>query len=336
MSILEFNSSDLEKLQNRYQHYRSLALNLDLTRGKPCSEQLALSDSLDGILNGSYRTGEGIDIRNYGGIDGLPEAKQFVAEIAAVQPQQVLIGGNSSLTLMYQYLAMAYFHGLQGPESAWRNLAKVRFLCPVPGYDRHFSICQHLGIEMVTVPLTGRGPDMDQVERLVRSDPSIKGIWCVPRYSNPTGESYSDEVVERIARLGKLAADDFRVMWDNAYMVHHLTERPHPLANIIKLAGEYGNQNSVVMLGSTSKVTFAGAGMAFMISSPANLQQFINYLGYQTIGPDKVNQLRHVRFLRNSEHLNKHMTRHAEIIKPKFDRVLDLLDEQLGEGYGIS
>jgi DNA-binding transcriptional MocR family regulator len=252
-----------------------------------------------------------------------------------VPAAETLIGGNSSLTLMYNTVDFALSEGLRGPGSAWGNSDSVRFLCPSPGYDRHFAICEHLGIEMITVPMLDSGPDMDAVEALVRADREIVGMWCVPRFSNPTGCVYSEATVRRIARLGEIAGEYFRVFWDNAYAVHTLYEDAPPLASIRDHCVEYGTLDSVFQFGSTSKITFAGAGVAFMSSSPDNLAALKAHLAFQTIGPDKVNQLRHVRFLRDADTLAAHMRRHELLIRPRFEAVLETLDRELaGTGMG--
>lgn len=322
--------SELQSLQTKYSQLAELNLNLDLTRGKPSTEQLDLSDTLDGILLGNFTASDGMDVRNYGGLDGLPEAKQLFASFLGTSPELTLIGGNSSLSLMYHTLEFAMSEGLAGSASAWGNSDTVKFLCPCPGYDRHFSICEHLGIEMVSVPMSDSGPDMDRVEKLLRQDASIKGMWCVPRFSNPTGCVYSDETVERIAALGKLAGENFLVMWDNAYCVHALADTAAPLAPIGKACDRLGTADSVFQFGSTSKVSFAGSGVAFLSSSSRNLIALKKHLAFQTIGPDKVNQLRQVRFLQDMETVNSHMAGHADILRPKFECVLNTLERELG------
>jgi DNA-binding transcriptional MocR family regulator len=325
----------LADLLERYDQLAAGGLALDLTRGKPGVAQVALSDALDGILEGDYRAADGTDVRNYGGLDGLDEAKILFGGILGTLPEETLVGGNSSLTLMYQVIDFALTEGLRGPESAWARRDSVKFLCPVPGYDRHFSICEYLGIEMLPVRLLATGPDMDQVESLVAADPSIKGIWCVPRFSNPSGCVYSDNTVERLARLPKLASPEFIVMWDNAYAVHSLYDDAPELAAIGKWARQFGTMDGIFQFGSTSKVTFAGAGVAFMGSSERNLSTLKAHLAFQTIGPDKVNQLRHVRFLRDAETLAAHMAGHAAQIRPRFDCVLAILERELaGTGMG--
>ncbi len=325
----------LTSLESRYEDLRKLELTLDLTRGKPCSEQVALSDPLDGILQGNYRTESGIDTRNYGGLEGLPEARALFGSLLGLPAEETLVGGNSSLTMMYQVVDFALTEGLRGPESAWGNRDTVKFLCPSPGYDRHFAICEHLGIEMIAVPMLDSGPDMDIVEQRVREDDTIAGIWCVPRFSNPTGCTYSDATVERMAALPALAGENFVVMWDNAYAVHTLYDDAPELAPVSESCRRHGTLDNVFQFGSTSKITHAGAGVAFMGSSRENLAAFARHLGYQSIGPDKVNQLRHLRFLQNRENLVAHMARHAAIIRPRFERVLQTLENELaGTGMG--
>jgi len=319
----------LADLESQYAQLQAAKLSLDLTRGKPSSAQLDLSNSLDGILQGGYKGADGTDTRNYGGIDGLPEAKSLFCQMLGVKPEETLIGGNASLTLMFQSLNFAHNFGVRGPSSAWSKEGQIKFLCPVPGYDRHFSVCEELGIEMIPVKMDANGPDMDQVEALVKADPLIKGIWCVPRFSNPSGIVYSDEVVERIARLGKIAGPNFRVMWDNAYCIHFFQDGAPELANVMELARQHGTEDSLFIFGSTSKITFAGAGLAFMGSSLENLKHLKKHLGMITIGPDKVNQLRHVKFFGDYAGLIAHMHKHAELMKPRFDVVLEHLDKGL-------
>jgi aspartate/methionine/tyrosine aminotransferase len=319
------------ELAEEYARFKSRNLNLDLTRGKPSSEQLTLSDSLDGILKGNYQSASGVDTRNYGGLDGLPEAKALGEQIMGVPAANVLAGGSSSLTLMHQAVMAAYYFGLTGPDSAWQKAGKVKFLCPVPGYDRHFAICEQMGIEMINVAMDSNGPDMNQVEQLVKSDPSIKGIWCVPKYSNPSGVVYSAATVERMAAIGKIAGPHFRVFWDNAYAIHDLSSNPPQLANIFSLCEKLGTQDSVLQFASTSKITHAGAGVAFMGASAANLKGFQKVLSILTIGPDKVNQLRHVQFFAKAGSLQEHMQKHAAIIKPRFASVLKHLQTAFGD-----
>ncbi len=327
--------AQLDDLQAQYRALGDHDLALDLTRGKPGTEQLALSDALDGILAGDFKAEDGTDVRNYGGLEGLPEARALFAEVLGTPPAETFVGGNSSLTLMYNTVEFALTEGLRGPASAWGNEDTVKFICPAPGYDRHFSVCEHLGIEMVTVPMLDSGPDMDAVEALVREDRTVKGMWCVPRFSNPTGCVYSDDTVERIARLGLLAAEHFLVMWDNAYAVHTLYDDAPELAPVHAYCVQHGTLDNVFQFGSTSKVTYAGAGVAFLSSSAANLAALKAHTGFQTIGPDKVNQLRHVRFLRDTGNLARHMAAHAALIRPRFECVLETLERGLaGRGMG--
>ena len=308
------------ELLDIFETYIDAGLKLDLTRGKPAAEQLDLSNDLDGILEGFYLLQGGTDVRNYGGILGIPEARQLGAEFMGVKSEQVMVGGNSSLNLMYQYVEHMMAHWGGEP---------VKFLCPVPGYDRHFTICEHFDIEMITVPLNDDGPDMQQVQELVSQDATIKGIWCVPKYSNPTGNTYSKEVVEQFAEIPKVAGDNFRVFWDNAYAVHDLVEQGDELPSLMTAAEKAGTTDSIVMLGSTSKVTFAGAGISFLATSTTQLAAFEKFLSDQMIGFDKVNQLRHVRFLKDIDGIKAHMAKHRDIIKPKFDLVLKKLEEHL-------
>jgi DNA-binding transcriptional MocR family regulator len=324
-----------QELSANYEAIKAKKLNLDLTRGKPSSEQLDLSDALDGILKGNYKAADGTDTRNYGGLDGLPEAKQLGANIMGVDAANVLVGGSSSLTLMFQVALTAYLFGLKDAASAWKNEGEVKFLCPVPGYDRHFTICEQLGIKMVNVPMTSTGPDMDAVEALVKADKSIKGIWCVPKYSNPTGVVYSDETVERIAKLGQIASANFRVFWDNAYSVHDLVDNAPQLASVMDACRRNGTDDLVIQFASTSKITQAGAGVAFVAASATNLTGIKKALSAATIGPDKVNQIRHTRFLPDRAALMNHMKKHAALLNPRFDAVLSALSKAFdGTGLG--
>lgn len=320
-----------QALSTEYTAIKAQGLNLDLTRGKPSAEQLSLSDALDGILQHNYITDSGVDTRNYGGLEGTPEARALGEQLMGVPRSQIMAGGNSSLTLMYQLMSTAYFFGLEGPDSAWQKEGTVKFLCPVPGYDRHFSICEQLGIEMVNVAMTSTGPDMDAAEALIKADSSIKGMWCVPKYSNPTGVIYSDETVARIAALGKIAGKGFRVFWDNAYAIHDLSNNPVQLASIWEATVLANTEDSVLQFASTSKITHAGAGVAFFAASNNNLAGFKKALGVQTIGPDKINQLRHSKFFAVPGSLTAHMQKHAEIIKPRFESVLKHLEEAFGD-----
>ncbi|TNF32872.1 MAG: aminotransferase class I/II-fold pyridoxal phosphate-dependent enzyme [Gammaproteobacteria bacterium] len=320
-----------QQLSAEYSEWQSRKLNLDMTRGKPNAQQLALSDALDGILGGHFKAADGSDLRNYGGLEGLPEARALFAPMLQVNPDEVLIGGNSSLTLMYTSALFAWLHGPCGKDSAWRLEKEVKFLCPVPGYDRHFAICEDLGIGMIPVAMNDDGPDMDAIERLLKTDSSIKGIWCVPRFSNPSGVVYSDAVVDRIAQLGKIAAKNFRIFWDNAYSVHALHDQAPALASLMDACRRHGTEDSVYIFGSTSKITFAGAGLAFMGASKANLAVLCKHLGKTTIGPDKVNQARHVAFLKDTHGIAAHMLKHAALLAPRFDAVLQALDSAFAD-----
>ena len=328
-------------LNEQYQAIQQEGLNLDLTRGKPSADQLALSNALDGILQGNYTDSSGTDLRNYGGLTGIPEARALFSQMIGVKPDEILIGGNSSLSLMYFAVQTCMYHDFAGEGSAWHTAANggkagvIKFLAPVPGYDRHFTVCQHLGIELIQVAMNDDGPDMDQVEALLAADPDIKGIWCVPRFANPTGCVYSDAVVQRFAQLGKIAGPNFRIFWDNAYAVHSLSDNAPALANLMDSCRAAGTEDSVLIFGSTSKITFAGAGVAFMGGSVANMQAMQHHMGFSSIGPDKINQLRHVYFLKDMDTLNAHMRKHAEIMRPRFEAVLTRLDSELsGTGMG--
>ncbi len=320
-----------QALSADYDAIKQQGLNLDLTRGKPSEEQLTLSDALDGILQGNFTSNNGTDTRNYGGLEGIAEARALGEQIMNVPASQIMAGGSSSLTMMYQVMSIAYFFGLEGPDSAWQKEGAVKFLCPVPGYDRHFSICEQLGIEMVNVPMSSTGPDMDKVEALIKADSRIKGMWCVPKYSNPSGVVYSDDTVKRIAALGKIAGNGFRVFWDNAYAIHDLSSNPVQLASIWEATVAAGTEDSVLQFASTSKITHAGAGVAFVAASNTNLKGYQKALGVQTIGPDKINQLRHAKFFEAQGSVTAHMSKHAEIIKPRFASVLKHLEEAFSD-----
>ncbi|WP_082310724.1 aminotransferase class I/II-fold pyridoxal phosphate-dependent enzyme [Nonomuraea sp. SBT364] len=304
-------------------------LKLDLTRGKPSPRQLDLSDDML-KLPSSHRTADGLDARNYGDLQGLPELRELFGPLLQVPPAQLVVGGNASLAMMHDTIVHALLSKVPGAERRWVEEPEITFLCPVPGYDRHFTICQEFGIKMVPVPMTAEGPDMDVVERLVADDASVKGIWCVPKYSNPSGIVYGDETVRRLAAM-PAAAPDFRIFWDNAYAVHHLTDTPAELADLLALCAEHGNADRAFVYGSTSKVTLAGAGVAFFGSSPANVAWFLGNTRKQSIGPDKLNQLRHVEFLRDADGVAAHMRKHAELIGPKFEVVDRVLAKELGD-----
>ncbi|WP_327091358.1 aminotransferase class I/II-fold pyridoxal phosphate-dependent enzyme [Nonomuraea sp. NBC_01738] len=313
--------------QRDYEALVQQGLKLDLTRGKPSPRQLDLADDML-KLPASYTTAGGLDGRNYGDLQGLPELRELFAPLLQVPAAQLVVGGNSSLTIMHDTVVHALLSKVPGAETRWVEAGEITFLCPVPGYDRHFTICRDLGIKMVAVPMNDEGPDMDVVERLVAEDSSVKGIWCVPKYSNPSGVSYSDETVRRLAAM-PAAAPDFRVFWDNAYAVHHLTGTPAVLADVLALCEEHGNADRAFVFGSTSKVTLAGSGVSFFGSSPANVAWYLRNLSKQSIGPDKINQLRHVEFLRDAEGVAAHMRKHAELVAPKFEVVDRVLTKEL-------
>lgn len=330
MSVQELKSK-LSELSKKYDEFRSENLKLNMSRGKPCTEQLNLSMKMLDFpgSSDSCKTAEGTDCRNYGMVDGIPEAKALFAAMLEVSTKEIIIGGNSSLNIMYDTLARAFTHGVYGSEKPWGKLDKVKFLCPSPGYDRHFAITETLGVEMIPVEMKADGPDMDVVESLVAKDESIKGMWCTPKYSNPEGITYSDSVVDRLASM-KTKAADFRIFWDNAYTVHHLTDNHDKLKNILQACKAAGNENRVYIFGSTSKVTFPGAGIAMMGASETNIAYLKKQIGFQTIGPDKINQLRHVHFLKDMNGIEEHMKKHAQIIAPKFKAVLEIFDKELG------
>ena len=328
------------KLRQLYKEFQGKGLKLDMSRGKPSPEQLDLGmELLNAIDTETVMQAEnGLDVRNYGGLDGIPEAKRLMADIMDVKPEQVIVCGNSSLNTMYDMVARGMLLGYLG-ETPWCKLDKVKFLCPVPGYDRHFAVTEHFGVEMINVPMTEEGPDMDMVEELVSADAAIKGIWCVPKYSNPQGVVYSDETVRRMAAL-KPAAKDFRIFWDNAYAVHHLYgEENGKLLNILEECQKAGNPDMVFEFASTSKVSFAGAGISGIAASQANLADIKKSLTIQTIGYDKVNQLRHVKYFKDGKGVAAHMERHAALLRPRFELVLETLDRELsglGAGKWIS
>ena len=331
MKFAEMDSKTLndyrDGLLKRYENFKNLKLKYDMSRGKPCPEQLDLSMGMMDISD--YKSSDGIDCRNYGGIDGITEAKQLFAEILDANVEEIIVGGNSALTMIYDTIARSMSFGALGSEMTWGKLPKVKFLCPSPGYDRHFAICEHFGIEMIVVDMKSDGPDMDVVEKLVGEDEAIKGIMCVPKYSNPDGITYSDDVVDRLARM-KTKAKDFRIFWDNAYVVHHLFGNGDKLKNIMKACKDSGNEDRVFVYASTSKISFPGSGVASMVASEANVSRIKKNLSVQMIGPDKMNQLRHVRFFKNMENIEEHMKKHAEILEPKFLAVLDTLGTELG------
>ncbi len=329
----DYSVEKLEELRKEltaeYEAYKAKGLHLDMSRGKPAPEQLDLTiDMLTHCLDGDYKSENGIDCRNYGVLDGIPEAKELMMSMLGVSENEIIVGGNSSLQLMYDTIARAMLLGVLGGDKPWSKNEKVKFLCPAPGYDRHFAICESIGIEMITVPYKADGPDMDMVEKLVSEDEEIKGIWCVPMYSNPTGITYSDEVVKRFANLSP-KAKDFRIFWDNAYCIHHLTDTPDKLLNVLEEAKKNGKEDMIFMFTSTSKISFPGGGIACIGASAANINFIKSQMTYQTIGYDKLNQLRHAKFFKNADGLKAHMLKHRAIIGPKFDVVLNMLDKEI-------
>ena len=320
----------LDAARSDYEALLAKGLKLDLTRGKPSARQLDLSAELLSLPGDRHTSADGTDCRNYGGPDGLLELREIFSGFLQVPADQLLAVGNSSLELMHDCLVHALLGTLPGAARRWADEERVAFLCPVPGYDRHFALCERFGIEMIPVPMTAEGPDMDVVERLVAEDPAVKGIWCVPKYSNPDGTCYSDDVVRRLAAM-PAAAPDFRVFWDNAYAVHHLTDEEVEIADLLADCATSGHPDRVFVFGSTSKITLAGAGVAFFGSSPANVAWLRGCSAKRSIGPDKVNQLRHAMFLRDADGVREHMRRHRELLRPKFDTVLRILAERLGD-----
>ncbi len=333
----ELNKEQLQvlkaQLEKEFEEVKAKGLNLDMSRGKPSKKQLELAmDMLEELKStDKLKCEAGIDCRNYGLLEGIPEAKTSGA-MTEVTPDKIIIFGNSSLNVMFDTISRSMTHGVCG-NTPWCKLDKVKFLCPAPGYDRHFKITEYFGIEMITVPMTPTGPDMDIVEKLVSSDDAIKGIWCVPKYSNPQGITYSEETVKRFARL-KPAAPDFRIFWDNAYCIHHLYEEKDFLLEILEECEKAGNPDLAYKFLSTSKVSFPGSGIAAVAASPRNLEDIKKHMSIQTIGHDKINQLRHVRFSKISEGMHEHMKKHAEILRPKFEAVENTLEKEIG-GLGI-
>ena len=320
-----------EELAHQYEDVKAKGLKLDMSRGKPAASQLDMEmDFLDALNSASdVKTEAGVDCRNYGLLDGIPEAKKLMADMLGVAAEHVIVCGNASLNIMYDTIARSMIFGVLG-STPWCKLDQVKFLCPVPGYDRHFAITEQFGIEMINIPMTQQGPDMDLVEKYVNSDPAVKGIWCVPKYSNPQGYTYSDETVRRFAAL-KPAAEDFRIFWDNAYVIHDLYEdKSDALLEILGECEKAGNPDMVYEFCSTSKVTFAGSGISAVASSKANLDFFKKTMTIQTIGYDKLNQLRHVRYFKNIDGMKEHMKKHAAIMRPKFEAVLAVLERELG------
>ncbi len=322
-----------EQLEKDFEKAKGMGLKLDMSRGKPSVAQLDMGMDIFDVFNSksNMKSMNGVDVRNYGVLDGLDEAKQMMADIMGVPMKNVIIYGNASLNVMYDAVSSAMTHGVMG-NTPWCKLDKVKFLCPAPGYDRHFAITQHFGIEMITVPMTPQGPDMDLVEKLAAEDESIKGIWCVPKYSNPQGYTYSDETVRRFANL-KPAAKDFRIFWDNAYAVHHLydeEERQDKILEILSECEKAGNPDMVYEFASTSKISFSGSGVAAIASSVGNLECIKKSLTIQTIGYDKINQLRHARYFKDINGIKAHMKKHAALMRPKFEAVEATLERELG------
>ncbi len=338
MNFLELSEERREalrrELEEKYQAFAARGLQLDMSRGKPSAKQLDLTNDL--LVSVSQEAGvkcrNGVDCRNYGLLEGLPEMREIFAELLEVEPDEVLAGGNSSLNLMFDFMAQCMYHGIGG-QPAWMTQGRVKMLCPCPGYDRHFAVSEYLGMELVCVPMTPQGPDMDRVEELVK-DPLVKGMWNVPKYSNPDGYTYSDDTVRRIACL-KPAAPDFRVIWDNAYCIHDLSDTPDRLLPIMKECKKAGNPDLVMLFASTSKITFPGAGVAAVAGSKTNLAEIKARLSMQTICPDKINQLRHIHKFKNAQGMVDHMKAHASLLRPKFDVVLKTLEQELG-GTGIA
>jgi len=323
-------TSMAQALERELELQKSNRLSLDLTRGKPAVEQLDLSAPMDSTLNGDYRASDGTDTRNYGQLRGIPEARRLGAELMEVAADDIICWGNSSLALMYLTTELAIERGLWGDSRAWKNTPDAKVLTPVPGYDRHFTLTDRLGLEMINIDLNNEGPDLGQIEAAVKNDPSVKAIWCVPKFSNPTGCSYSDATVEALAQLPKLAAaDDFVVFWDNAYAVHDFQFPRAPLRNLLDAARTAGTEDHMVLFASTSKITYASGGLAFVAASPGVLKEIETRIGVASVGPDKVNQLRHARFL--GGRLEQHMALHAQLMRPKFDLVEKVLQDELGE-----
>ena len=327
--------SDLRAtLRDAYEALKAQGLKLDMTRGKPASDQLDLAAEMLALPGNRDTTAEdGTDARNYGNLQGLPETRALFAPVLGASPDQIVVANNSSLALMHDVLVYALLKGVPGGEKPWSKQESITILCPVPGYDRHFALCEGFGIRMIPIPMTGEGPDMDAVENAV-ADPAVKGIWCVPQYSNPSGETYSAATVRRLATM-KTAAPDFRILWDNAYAVHHLTPERPVLPNILDACAEAGHADRPIVFASTSKVTLAGAGLAMLASSPANVKWYLAQAGRRSIGPDKLNQLRHVRFLRDAAGIAAHMERHRALIAPKFAAVEEAFAARL-DGWDVA
>ena len=328
LSAMELQQA-FSDISAKYNELKAKGLAFDLTRGKPAAEQLDLSNELLNLPNNEFTSAEGIDTRNYGGLVGLKELREMFAPLLNVDPANLIALGNSSLEIMHDLIAFSLLYGTSDSARPWSREEEIKVLTPVPGYDRHFAICEGFGFTMIPVPLNQDGPDMDLVKELVASDPSIKAMWCVPTYSNPTGVTYSEEITRELVSMTTAAAD-FRIIWDNAYAVHTLVEEAPKAHNIVAMAADAGNPNRPLVVASTSKITFAGAGVAFFAASAQNQAWFQKHAGKRSIGPDKVNQLRHVKFFGSSEGVTAHMAKHRDILKPKFDALLEILETRLG------
>ncbi len=334
MPYTELTKAQLEEEKKRieaeYKRYQDMNLSLDMSRGKPAKEQIELSLPMMDVLDSTSDYLSAVDCRNYGVLDGIPEAKKLMSDMLGVSTDEVIVCGNSSLNIMFDLISKAMNKGIMG-STPWSQLDKVKFLCPVPGYDRHFGITEYFGIEMINIPMTADGPDMDLVEKYVNEDETVKGMWCVPMYSNPQGITYSEKTIERIASL-KPAAKDFRIIWDNAYCIHHIYEDvKDSIPCILEECKKYNNEDIVYMLASTSKVSFPGSGIAAVAASVNNIKDILSQMTTQTIGHDKINQLRHVRFFGDIDGMKAHMMKHAELIRPKFEIVLNTLEKELGD-----
>lgn len=323
-------SKELSEICEKLGEYGALGMSLDLTRGKPGNDQLDISEGMLDVVSSSEDCvcENGVDCRNYGILDGIPEAKRLFSELLGIPKRNLIVEGNSSLNIMFDTVARAMLFGVYGGKKPWGQQGEIKFLCPSPGYDRHFAICEAMGIKMIPVDMTPDGPDMDTVEKLVSTDSSIKGIWCVPKFSNPEGYTYSDETVERFARL-EPAADDFRIFWDNAYAVHEIYDEKVQLLDIFKTCKKYSTEDRVFYFASTSKISFPGSGVAIMAASENNIIQIKPILSAQTIGYDKINQMRHVKFFKDAEGVHAHMKRHADIIRPRFEAVISAFRREL-------
>lgn len=322
--------AEKENLQKAYDAFKAKGLKLNMARGKPGADQLDLSMPMLEILDKDdvLVDESGTDTRNYGLLDGIPEAKRLMAEVLRVTPEEVIIGGNSSLNMMYDTMVRGMLFGFVDSPKPWKDCGKLKFLCPAPGYDRHFAITEAMGFEMITIPMTPTGPDMDLVEKYAAEDEAVKGIWCVPMYSNPQGITYSDETVRRFAKM-KTAAPDFKIFWDNAYCIHHLTDTPDHLLNLMDECKKLGTEKRVFLFASTSKITFPGAGIASFAACPENVEYIKKLMAIQTIGYDKIKQLRHAKFFKDMDGLTAHMEKHRQILAPKFNAVLDALDREI-------